>query len=243
MAQNIYDDPDFFVNYSGLPRSLKGLQGAPEWPALRAMVPPLAGRSVVDLGCGFGWFCRWAATAGAAEVLGIDLSTKMLARARADTSSAIVTYEQADLETVDLPMSRFDLAYSSLTLHYLSDIDRLFRVVHQSLRPDGSLVFSIEHPIYSAPAHPEFVGGPNESMVWPLDGYLSEGPRAKSWLGADVVKQHRTIASYMRALLDNGFALTALEEWGPSEAQIEQTPEWAIELERPYFLLVVAYRR
>ena len=35
-------------------------------PSLRAMLPPLAGRRVVDLGCGFGWFCRWAAGQGAA---------------------------------------------------------------------------------------------------------------------------------------------------------------------------------
>jgi hypothetical protein len=37
MTQNIYDDSDFFQNYSQLPRSQRGLDGAPEWPALRAL--------------------------------------------------------------------------------------------------------------------------------------------------------------------------------------------------------------
>ena len=60
MAQNIYDDEEFFVAYSGLRRSVEGLDGAPEWPTLRSMLPPMSGLRVVDLGCGFGWFTRWA---------------------------------------------------------------------------------------------------------------------------------------------------------------------------------------
>ena len=74
MTQNIYDDPKFFEGYSRLPRSVAGLDGAPEWPALRALIPALQGCSVVDLGCGYGWFCRWAREAGAARVLGLDVS-------------------------------------------------------------------------------------------------------------------------------------------------------------------------
>ena len=42
-----------------------------------------AGSRVLDLGCGMGWFCRWAAENGAASVLGIDLSSNMLDRAHA----------------------------------------------------------------------------------------------------------------------------------------------------------------
>ncbi len=52
MAQNIYDNPAFFEGYARLPRSVQGLDGAPEWPALKSMLPDLTGKSVVDLGCG-----------------------------------------------------------------------------------------------------------------------------------------------------------------------------------------------
>ena len=41
MAQNIYDNEAFFAGYSRLPRSIEGLDGAPEWPALRALLPEL----------------------------------------------------------------------------------------------------------------------------------------------------------------------------------------------------------
>lgn len=144
MTQNIYDDAGFFQNYSQLPRSQRGLDGAPEWPALRALLPPLAGAAVLDLGCGFGWFCRFAAGEGAAEVVGIDVSERMLARARAETSAAGVRYEQADLETYEPPGERFDLVYSSLAFHYLVDLPAVFARVACALKPGGRFVFSVE---------------------------------------------------------------------------------------------------
>ena len=56
MTQNIYDNAGFFAGYSQLRRSVDGLDGAPEWPTIRSMLPDLGGKRVVDLGCGFGWF-------------------------------------------------------------------------------------------------------------------------------------------------------------------------------------------
>src|ERR1700730_10873022 len=103
MAQNIYDDDAFFAEYSRLPRSVEGLDAAPEWPALRAMLPDLQGRKVLDLGCGFGWVCLLARENGAAHVLGVDVSEKMLERARGETRDAAITYTRADMELLALP--------------------------------------------------------------------------------------------------------------------------------------------
>jgi 2-polyprenyl-3-methyl-5-hydroxy-6-metoxy-1,4-benzoquinol methylase len=101
MTQNIYDDEDFFRSYSALPRSVGGLEAAPEWPALRAMLPALDGLRVLDLGCGFGWFCRWARQHGAVSALGLDVSQRMLTRAAAETDDDAVIYRRADLEALD----------------------------------------------------------------------------------------------------------------------------------------------
>src|SRR5919204_4229200 len=117
MPQNIYDDSAFLAGYSQLRRSREGLAGAPEWPVLRSMLPPLQGLSVLDLGCGFGAFARWAREMGADSVLGVDLSEKMLSRARAQTRTPGVTYYLADIENLELPDASFDLVYSSLTQH------------------------------------------------------------------------------------------------------------------------------
>src|SRR5271166_5955217 len=125
MTQNIYDNPEFFAGYSRLGRSVEGLDGAAEWPALRSLLPDLRRLRVVDLGCGFGWFCRWARQQGAAQVLGIDVSERMLAQARATTQDSVIIYVRADMEEVELPAGSFDLAYSSLALHYVENWDRL----------------------------------------------------------------------------------------------------------------------
>src|SRR5271168_4178471 len=122
MAQNIYDNPEFFEGYSKLGRSVEGLDGASEWPNLRAMLPDMRGLRVLDLGCGYGWFCRWAREHGATSVLGIDVSEKMLERARASTADPAISYIRADAETLNLAPAVFELAYSSLALHYIDDL-------------------------------------------------------------------------------------------------------------------------
>src|SRR5260370_40189398 len=158
MTQNIYDSSEFFAGYSQLLRSREGLGGMPEWPALRALLPDMKGRRVLDLGCGFGWFCRWARTAGAGSVTGVDVSEKMLERARADTTDGAITYQRADLETFTIAAGTFDLVYSSLTFHYLENLRALIEQIHGGLAPGGHLVYSAEHPIYTAPSDPRWTG-------------------------------------------------------------------------------------
>jgi SAM-dependent methyltransferase len=242
MSRNIYDDATFFDGYSKLPRSVEGLDGAPEWPSLRALLPEMAGLEVVDLGCGFGWFCRWARAAGAARVLGLDVSENMLARARETTPDKAIGYVRADLERLDLPAASFHLAYSSLALHYVERLKPLLEGVHRALVPGGRLVFSVEHPLYTAPMRPGWVEDASGHKTWPLDRYLDEGPRTTDWLAKDVVKQHRTVAGYLNPLMASGFTLDRVEEWGPSEAQIAEHPHWSVERDRPPFLLVSARR-
>ncbi len=242
MTQNIYDDEEFFTGYSQLGRSVQGLDGAAEWPALRAMLPELRGAKVLDLGCGFGWFCRWVRTQGAAEVLGLDISERMLARAAASTRDAAITYRRADLESLELPPASFGLVYSSLAFHYVAGLERLLSQVHRALLPGGSLVFSVEHPIYTAPADPGWSLDPAGRKSWPVNGYLCEGPRSTDWLTRGVIKQHRTVATYLTILLRIGFTLDRIEEWGPTDAQIASRPELEDERQRPPFLLISATR-
>ncbi len=240
MTQNIYDDPEFFDGYSRLPRSVAGLDAAPEWPALRALIPDLRGRTVVDLGCGYGWFCRWAQEQGAARVLGIDVSNKMLEQARAATTDAAISYVRADMESLDLPAASFDLVYSSLALHYVADLARLLAVVYRALVVGGHLIFSVEHPIYTAPALPGWSLDAQGRKTWPVDGYLIEGPRRTDWLTKGVIKQHRTLASYVNLLLQLRFALSHVDEWGPTDDQIAARPALADEQQRPPFLIIAA---
>lgn len=242
MTQNIYDREEFFTGYSQMRRSLEGLDGAPEWPSLRALLPQLEGSRVVDLGCGFGWFCRWAREHDADRVLGVDISEKMLTRARAMTSDEKIAYRRADLESLDLPQNSFELIYSSLAFHYVVNLPRLFHTIHEALVPGGRLVFSMEHPIYMAPTHPEWFLDQDGRKTWPLNQYLVEGPRITDWLTKGVVKQHRTLGTILNLLLRIGFTLNSIDEWRPTDEQIAFRSELVEELERPMFLLAAAQR-
>jgi SAM-dependent methyltransferase len=242
MTQNVYDSPEFFRKNAQLPRSVHGLDGAPEWPSLRALVPPLQGLRVIDLGCGFGWFCRWARVQSAATVLGVDVSERMLAKARAMTPDADISYVRADLESLVLPHRAFDFAYSSLAFHYIGNLRGLLETVHRALLPGSGLVFSIEHPIFTAPRHPAWIADDQGRKAWPVDGYQREGPRTTDWLAKGVVKQHRTLGTLLNLLLAAGFAIDHVEEWAPTEAQVAAQPALAEERERPMMLLVRARR-
>src|SRR5207253_10763721 len=112
--QNIYDDPGFFAGYSTLERFGAGWERAMEHADLLALLPEVGGRRVLDLGCGAGQLAHHLATRGAAEVIGFDLSERMLALARAQWSHPRVTYRRDALEAVTFPAGCFGLVVISL---------------------------------------------------------------------------------------------------------------------------------
>jgi SAM-dependent methyltransferase len=242
MTQNIYDDATFFEGYSQLPRSKSGLDGAPEWPRLRRLLPSLEDAHVIDLGCGFGWFSRYARETGAARVTGYDVSANMLARARSATQDEVISYVQADLETLTLAPGSADLVYSSLAFHYLEHLDRLIGQIARALKPGGAFVFSVEHPIFTAPETQDWIADGNGRKSWPLNSYQNEGPRVTHWLAEGVVKQHRTLATYLNMLIRHGLTFTHLEEWAPDKAMLATAPQFADERERPTFLIIAAQK-
>ncbi|MDF2723739.1 MAG: SAM-dependent methyltransferase [Paenibacillus sp.] len=119
MKQNKYDDPGFFAKYSEMPRSVGGLDSAGEWPVFRALMPELRGKRVLDIGCGFGWHCRYAREQLARSVMGIDLSENMIARAKESTDDPAIEYRILAIEDMNFDAAEFDVAISSLALHYV----------------------------------------------------------------------------------------------------------------------------
>lgn len=242
MSQNIYDNQTFFDGYAQLSRSVQGLDGAPEWPTIRSILPDLKGAKVVDLGCGYGWFCRSAREQGAAQVLGLDLSEKMLNKAKEMTEDPAIEYRQQDLEALQLPAASYDLVYSSLTLHYIADLSKLFATVYQALVGGGQFIFTAEHPIYTAPKHQGWLVDDEGQKSWPINGYQQEGKRISNWLAAGVIKQHRMLGTYINLLVQQGFTVRYLNEWGPSTQQIAANPALDEEKERPMIFILAAQK-
>lgn len=244
MRQNKYDDPEFFLAYSQFPRSAEGLSAAGEWDALQKLLPDFAGKRVLDIGCGFGWHCIYAAEHGAAAVLGIDISERMLAVAREKTASPMIEYRRMAMEDMNFtPPASFDVVLSSLAFHYTPDFEGICRKVARLLAPGGKFVFSCEHPVFTAEGSQNWIlnadGAPDH---WPVDRYFEEGERTARFLDSDVVKYHRTLTSYMGGVLRSGFAITGLVEPQPA-AHLMNVPGMADELRRPMMLIIAAEKR
>lgn len=243
MKENKYDDPEFFLTYSRMPRSVKGLVAAGEWSVLRSMLPDLHQKTVLDLGCGYGWHCRYARGAGAAKVTGVDISAKMLEQARADTNDPGIDYIQMAIEDIEFSPGSFDLVFSSLALHYIRQYDAVCSKVFSLLKPGGSFVFSVEHPVFTAmDAQDWYLDDKGNRLHWPVDNYQQETIRHTNFLGHSVIKYHRTFSTWINALTRTGFTVNRIEEPAPDEQTLLQYPEMKDEVRRPIFLLIAATR-
>jgi SAM-dependent methyltransferase len=239
-GQNIYDNPEFFAGYKELRDKATSLNETLEQPAMWSLIGnSLKELRVLDLGCGFGTFARKARTLGAGSVVGIDVSDNMLAEARARTCDPQIDYRHVSLEKLDLAKRDFDLVVSSLMLHYVEDYDFAVHMIARCLKPHGRLVFSVEHPIFTARVGQEWIhnteGG---ARYWPVDTYRPEGEIRVKWFVDDVVKYHRTIETYVNGLIAAGFTLRRLLEPAPVESPNSEISD--LERRRPAFLLLSA---
>lgn len=209
----------------------------PEWDVVRRLLPPrLEGLDVADLGCGEGGLVRWAASQGAASVLGLDLADDLLTRAREAGEPDGVRYEAADLDQVTFVPRSLDLAVASLSLTYVRDLDRLLRVLRLALRPGGRLMATWEHPVTTAPgadAWLEHDGRP----AWGLTAYADQGVRTEGGLVPGARRQHRTLGALLTTLVRAGLEIEQVAEW-PEEMRAGAGESG----DRPLILAVAARR-
>lgn len=237
---NQYDDPIFFEAYSNMTRSKNGLQGAGEWHDFQQLMPNFKDKKVLDLGCGYGWHCRYAIEQGAREIKGIDGSLKMLAVAQQKNAHPQIQYECCDIENFVFEKEAYDIVFSSLVLHYLKDYPTLCKKVHDSLRIDGTFIFSVEHPIFTAQGKQDWIyNEKGEKLYWPVDAYFDEGKREAVFLNCAIEKQHRTLTTYLMTLIECGFVIEAVVEPTPDEKLLE-LEGMKDEVRRPMMLLIKA---
>lgn len=240
--QNIYDDPQFFAGYSQMDRFKSGWGRAMEHSSFLELLGDVSGRRVLDLGCGAGQLAFYLADAGAAEVIGIDASERMLDVARAQWAHPRVSYRRESMEDAGFSPGAFDLVVSSLALHYVRDYASLVRHIAHWLTPGGLLVFSTEHPIYTARSSADgwVISAQGTRIAWALDDYTEEGLREHRWFVDGVRRYHRTLSTLLNGLIDAGLVIERVVESTPSDAWLLDRPQDADERRRPLFLLVRA---
>jgi SAM-dependent methyltransferase len=106
-------------------------------------LPDVAGKDVVELGCGTAYFGAWLKKAGAARVVGVDPTPAQLATARRcnEKFGLGLEFVEAFGEDVPLPVASFDLAVSEYGASIWADPYKWIPEAARLLRPGGELVF------------------------------------------------------------------------------------------------------
>jgi ubiquinone/menaquinone biosynthesis C-methylase UbiE len=122
-----------------------------ERPAMVAALGPVDGLRVLDAGCGAGALAVELLARGAAAVVGVDASERMVAVARERlASSPSASFRVGDLTggaaLAGFADGSFDVAASSLALHYVRDWEPLLRELRRVVVPGGRIVVSTHHP-------------------------------------------------------------------------------------------------
>ena len=195
----------------------------------------VAGRRVLDVGCGEGRFCRLLAALGA-DVTGIDLTEPLIEQARASACSdgTYLIGNAEDLASID--NESFDLVVSYIVLVDVQDYRRSVRAAFRVLRPGGRFIVCNVHPMRTAVPYGWIKQGDNK-LFYALDKYTDEGPRKFEWWGAPFINMHRTLSSYISAFLEAGFVLQSLLEPIPSDEQLAANPSFADEFRAPNFII------
>jgi len=120
-----------FPDAAGASRTLEKLRGL--------LLPDLAGRSFLDVGCNEGFFCGFAKSAGASRVVGVDQSALFIERARQRFPGC--EFHQQGWDT--LPGGPFDIILLASALHYADDQPALLHRLVEHLSPDGVLVLEL----------------------------------------------------------------------------------------------------
>lgn len=245
MRQNKYDDENFFSHYAEMDRSKFGLKASGEWHILKELLPEFEGKSVLDLGCGYGWHCLYASEQGAKKIIGVDISEKMLKVAREKAKEfSNITYLNQAIEDLHFQEQPFDVVISSLAFHYIKDFSSIVESISEWLKADGEFIFSVEHPIFTSKEQQDWIYDKEGKLeYWPVDHYHQETVRRTTFLGEEVIKYHRTLSTYINTLINAGFQIMQVEESYPSQKAVEENPYMENEFRRPMFLLIRASKQ
>jgi SAM-dependent methyltransferase len=233
-----YDDDDVFGIYMQSRERPDNPNDTMEQPLLRDVAGDVLNQRILDLGCGAAAFGAYALAQGCRTYLGLDGSRHMVDAAQQTLAGTAGEIVHATVEDWDFPAGAFDLVVSSLLLHYVADLDDLLRHVRHALVPGGRLIFTVEHPVITSTDR-GWSGGPRGS--WLVDDYFLAGVRETTWLGARVIKYHRTIEAYVSALQRTGFVLDGLREAQPLPEHFADPAEYERRRRIPLFLLLSSH--
>jgi len=215
-----YDEvADFYVTEMGA-----GLDD-PATAALLDIAGDVTGRRLLDLACGQGRVARELARRGA-RVTGVDLSAALVEQAREAEASGRLGIEYLAADAGDdalFQTAAFDGVVCNFGVSDIDDLDAALRTVRRVVRPGGFFAASLLHPCF-----PGWTD--NVSPSWPRGGgYFAEGwwrsQAARSLLRRQVGSNHRTISTYLNALVSHDLVIESVAEPAPPSTWLAENPD------------------
>ena len=242
MEQNIYDNQDFFDGYQELRNGINA-NDLIEIPQLFALIGDVAGKNILDLGCGAGEHDKKLIEKGASHVLGIDISQKMIELAIKENSDERIEYKIMSMNDIDKLDNKFDMVVSSLAIHYIEDYDSLCKKVYNLLNDGGEFVFSYGHPMDSAVIldgleHRYVII--NNKKYFLISDYNNEGKRKSNWIVDGVETYHRNMSHLVNGLIDAGFIIERLNESYATDEAIKLKPKYIEQKDHSYYVYLKA---
>ena len=244
---SVYDKENFFELYQKLRANPISLNEIVEKPTMLSLLPDLQGNKLLDLGCGTGGHLQLYLAQGANAVVGMDLSANMLKQAQSDLgkcgqfSGRFSLYQLPMEKLAELKDRNFDVVTSSFAFHYVQNFPALLSAISDKLKPNGTLVFSQEHPITTCHKEGErWEKDENKQQTaYRLNHYRDEGERDRNWLKQPFKTYHRTTATIINHLIETGFQIEQM-----AEPMLADQPQWHDEFKdlqhRPVLLFVRA---
>ncbi len=191
------------------------------------VLPDVAGKEVVELGCGTGYFGAWLKKRGAERVIGVDLTPAQLDTARRLNAELElgVEYLEANAEQTGLPSESFDVVVSEYGASIWCDPYKWIPEAARLLRPGGELVFLRNATLAILCATED--GGTSETLQRPQLGL-----HRIDWADDETTEFQMGHGDWVRLLRDTGFEVLDLVELfatdeTPDQSYYAFTRAWA----------------
>lgn len=168
----------------------------------------IAGKKVLEIGCGRGHSLQYLGARKAAELWGLDISEKQIEQTRqylaeCGLSSKLICSPME--EECGVPMDYFDIVYAIYAIGWTTDLNVTFSRIASYLKKDGIFIFSWSHQIHKC------VACENDMYIF-RKSYFDESWYLDSRDGAEFALSDRMLSTYVNALAKAGFFIEQMIE-------------------------------